>query len=337
MSDYVVEVRNLVKHFIQGQGLIPTIVGKTPQRIKAVDGVNLTFNFREVVGVAGESGCGKTTLGKTILKLVEPNEGKILYKGKDITNLSQKEMRPLREEMQIIFQDPYESLNPKTNVLNTVSEPLTVNGLVNNLGEKEEKVVEALELAGLKPAEEYLPKYPHNLSGGERQRVVIASVLVLEPDFIVADEPTSMLDVSVQANLLKLLKKLKDELGVTLLFITHDLALTPSFVDRLAVMYLGKVIEIGPVNQVIDSPLHPYTKALISVVPSTNLHEERDPIILSGETPDPVNVPSGCRFHPRCPQKEKICKQQEPDIHSVKEDHSTACHKVVPSGGLSHR
>lgn len=325
-DETLIEVKHLKKYFVKDQGIIPMLLGKEKKYVKAVDDVEFEIKQGEALCVAGESGCGKTTLAKTILKLLEPDAGQIIYAGCDIASLNRQKMRRFRREMQIIFQDPYESLNPRASVYNSVAEPLEVNHLASSEREKRAKVTETLELAGLSPPEEYLHKYPHSLSGGGRQRVAIATALVLRPKFIVADEPTSMLDVSVQANLLNLLKQLKEELNFTFLFITHDLAIAYVFSDRLAIMYLGKFVELGPTEEVIAKPLHPYTKALISVVPTTDLNKEKHPLILIGETPDPINVPAGCRFHPRCPERVELCKRKEPRMCQLSDNHYFSCH-----------
>jgi len=323
-NQVLIEVKHLKKYFVKNQGIISMLQGKK-KYIKAVDNVGFKIKRGEILCVAGESGCGKTTLGKTVLKLLEPDEGRIIYKGKDITSLGPKEMKPLRTEIQVIFQDPYESLNPRATIYKSVAEPLVVNHLVKNEREKRSRVIHALELAKLMPVENYLYKYPHNLSGGEKQRVGIAIALVLEPEFIIADEPTSMLDVSVQANLLVLLKNLKKERNLTFLFITHDLAVAYVFSDWLAIMYLGKFVEIGPTEEVISSPIHPYTKALISVVPTIDLSRRKAPVVLPGEIPDAGSIPSGCRFHPRCSQKVGQCTLEEPVMEEFSPGHYAAC------------
>ena len=321
----VLEVRHLKKYFVKSAGILSTLLREQKRYVRAVDDVGFRISKGEVFCVAGESGCGKTTLGKTILKLLQPDDGQIIFQGQDITQLKPDSMRMLRTKMQIIFQDPYESLEPRAKVYDSVAEPLIVNHLVKDEKEKRNKVIQTLELAGLTPVENYLYKYPHNLSGGERQRVGIATALVLDPEFIVADEPTSMLDVSVQANLLNLLQKLRQEKNLTYLFITHDLSIAYTFSDWLAIMYLGKFVEMGPTTEVVMSPLHPYTKALISVVPTINLAKSENPLVLPGETPNPENVPPGCRFHPRCYCRVERCMMEEPVMIEFTRQHYAAC------------
>jgi len=321
----VLEVRNLKKYFVKSAGILSALVGEKKRHVRAVDDVSFSISKGEVFCVAGESGCGKTTLGRTILKLLQSDDGQIIFQGQDITRLKSDSMRKLRTKMQMIFQDPYESLDPRAKIYDSVAEPLVVNHLVEDEKEKRNKVIQALELAGLSPVENYLYKYPHNLSGGERQRVGIATALVLDPEFMVADEPTSMLDVSVQANLLNLLKKLRREKSLTYLFITHDLSVAYALSDRLAIMYLGKIVEMGPAAEVVMSPIHPYTRALISVVPAINLSKNQKPIILPGETPNPENVITGCRFHPRCYCKVERCLTEEPPLMEITPGHYAAC------------
>lgn len=253
----VLEVRHLKKYFVKSAGILSALLGEQKRYVSAVEDVSFSISKGQVFCVAGESGCGKTTLGRTILKLLQSDDGQIIFQGQDITRLKSDSMRMLRTKMQMIFQDPYESLDPRAKIYNSVAEPLIVNHLVKDERERHNKVIQTLELAGLTPVENYLYKYPHNLSGGERQRVGIATALILDPEFMVADEPTSMLDVSVQANLLNLLQKLRQERNLTYLFITHDLSIAYAFSDRLAIMYLGKFVEMGPTAEVVMSPIHP--------------------------------------------------------------------------------
>ena len=321
----VLEVRHLKKYFAKSAGILAGLLREQKRYVRAVEDVSFSISKGEVFCVAGESGCGKTTLGKTILKLLQPDDGQIIFQGQDITRLKPASMRKLRTKIQMIFQDPYESLDPRARIYDSVAEPLIVNHLVKDEREKRNKVIQTLELAGLTPVENYLYKYPHNLSGGERQRVGIATALILDSEFIVADEPTSMLDVSVQANLLNLLQKLRREKNLTYLFITHDLSVAYAFSDWLAIMYLGKFVEMGPTAEVVMSPIHPYTKALLSVVPGLNLVKNEKPIVLPGETPNPENVPPGCRFHPRCYCKVERCEMEEPVMMEFTPRHYAAC------------
>lgn len=322
-SEPLIEVKDLKKYFKKNHGLIDTLLGKVDY-IKAVDQVSIAIKKGETLCLVGESGCGKTTVAKTILGLLEATDGEIIYKGEDLTKCTASRYRELRTKIQMIFQDPYSSLNPRATVFDCVAEPLEVNGLVKNRKKRHEKVVGALEAAGLLPVEKYLYKYPHHLSGGERQRVGVATALVLDPEFIVADEPTSMLDVSVQANLLALLQDLKLKKDLTFLFITHNLSVAYVFGDRLAIMYLGRIVEIGPTEVIRDSPLHPYTKALFSVVP--RLHPGEDgKTILEGDIPDASDIPKGCPFHPRCPEFKEHCNKLVPELMAVGKGRQVAC------------
>ncbi|MEE8568197.1 MAG: ABC transporter ATP-binding protein, partial [Anaerolineales bacterium] len=277
-------------------------------------------------GLVGESGSGKTTTALNALGLVEPTEGEIFFNGQSVSTLVQSgERLRLRQEMQIIFQDPYESLNPRQTVFSTVAEPLEVHKLVTSQEEKIAQVKAALEDAGLKPPDTFFDRYPQELSGGQRQRLVIAGALVLNPELLVADEPVSMLDVSIRAEILNLLLQLRDERGITILYITHDLATAAYFTDRIAVMYLGKILEVGPTQTVLDDPKHPYTQSLLSVIPVPNPRRRRKRMILKGETPNPIDLPSGCRFHPRCPLAVDQCSHTEPQLESVTIQHQVAC------------
>lgn len=303
MTEPLLKVDDLVVHYPAGRKRV----------VHAVDGVSLTVAPGEFVALVGESGCGKTTTAQAIMRMAKVTAGTITYRGRDITTFSQREMRPIRHEMQLIFQDPYESLDPRFRVRDTVIEPLQIHGVTDN---REERIRAALERAGLTPAELYIDRYPHELSGGQRQRVSIAASLVLEPTMLLADEPVSMLDVSVRAGILGLLDELRKS-GLGILMITHDLSTAAHYADRICVMYLGRVVEEGPAHEVIRNPQHPYTKALVSVVPQPDPDRATKPQILQGETPNPVNIPSGCRFHPRCPVAEARCQNEDPQLRPV--------------------
>ena len=311
MSETLLTIEDLVVQYRQGRKRI----------VKAVDGVSLTVAAGEFVALVGESGCGKTTTAQTAMRMVPATSGTIRYRDRDITNATQGEMRPIRREMQIIFQDPYESLDPRFRVKDIVAEPLDIHGLDN----RDERVRGAMERAGLTPADLYLERYPHELSGGQRQRVSIAAALALEPTLLLADEPVSMLDVSVRAGILGLLDELRRS-GLGILMITHDLSTAAHFADRICVMYLGRIVEEGPAHEVIRDPQHPYTKALVSVVPQPDPEQSMQPEILQGETPNPADVPTGCRFHPRCPVATAACVSDDPQLRPAGGDgHRAAC------------
>ncbi|WP_417898104.1 ABC transporter ATP-binding protein [Bacillus haimaensis] len=325
--DSLIKTNDMRVSFDLQSGFIKGILAKEKKRVKAVDGIDLEINKGEILSLVGESGSGKTTTGKAILQLLDNVQGEITYDGTPIHQKDKKQLQAFRQKAQMIFQDPYESLNSKFLIIDIVAEPLEINGQIKNEQHKKEKVIEALEWAGLRPAEQYLFRYPHELSGGQRQRVVIAAALILNPQFIVADEPVSMLDVSVRADILRLMVDLRDKKGISYLFITHDISLAWLISDRIAIMYLGKIVEIGEVDKVISSSLHPYTKALINVMPKPKVSgEKRKRMILKGETPNPSNVPSGCRFHTRCPFAEEKCKVEEPTLVEYSENHFAACH-----------
>jgi len=322
----IISIKDLKVYFDVKSGFIKDFLSKEKKKVKAVDGLSLDIYKGEIVSLVGESGSGKTTVGKAILKLVEKTDGKILFEGKEIDKKNKKDIKKFRQRAQMIFQDPYQSLNPKNLISDIVSEPLEVNGLISSIKDRDKKVVEALEGAGLTPASEYLSRYPHELSGGQRQRVAIAGSMILNPEFIIADEPVSMLDVSVRSGILKLMLDLKEEKGVSYLFITHDLSLAWAISDRVAIMYLGKILELGDANLIIGACSHPYTKALVSVMPLPKVDKDKKRIILKGETPNPSNIPLGCRFHPRCPIAQDICRKEEPSLKEIADNHFVACH-----------
>ena len=326
MEEKVVAIKNLKVYFELKNGFIKDIFSKEKSIVKAVDGISLDIKKGEIVSLVGESGSGKTTTGKAILNLIEKTDGEILFKGQKINSNNKKEIKAFRQKAQIIFQDPYQSLNPRNIVMDIVAEPLEVNGLVKNSVARKEKVINVLELSGLSPGEDFLYRFPHELSGGQRQRVAIAGSIILEPDFIVADEPISMLDASIRIGVLNTLMELRDKKRISYLFITHDLSLAWLISDRIAIMYLGKIMEIGDSDTIINKSMHPYTKALISAIPLLEASRNREKIILQGEIPSPTKIPEGCRFHPRCKFAENRCRTKEPELKAVNKDHFVACH-----------
>ncbi len=321
----ILEVRNLRKWFPLSRGIFASLFSEEIF-VRAVDDISFNLKRGEILVLAGESGCGKTTTGKTVIRLLDPTAGSIIFNGMDITYLSQRQLRPLRTRMQIIFQDPYESLNPKMNVWDAVSEPLRLTKAYSTKDELEERVFRAIETVRLDTVSDIFDRFPHELSGGQRQRVAVARALTLDPDLIVADEPVSMLDVSIRAELLNLLLEQRKEANIAYLFITHDLATAAYVADRIAIMYLGKIIEIGETLSVVRNPQHPYTAALLDSVPSSNPLIQKKRKVLRGEPPSPINPPSGCRFHPRCPIAKDICAKAEPKFIKITENHEVACH-----------
>jgi oligopeptide/dipeptide ABC transporter ATP-binding protein len=325
-QEYFLEIRGLKKYFDAGR---PSLFSHETRFVHAVDDVSFNLRRSEVIALVGESGCGKSTLSLLLMGLEDPTEGSILFEGRDITHLNDHERKDLRRKIQMIFQDPYESLNPTQSIEQIINEPLLVHGIEKDKKERDERVKKAMEDAGLKPAEVYLSRFPHELSGGQRQRVVIAAALVLEPEILLADEPVSMLDVSIRAEIINLLAELRITRQIAVIFITHDLGSVGFFADRVAVMYLGRIVEIGTMLEVLEKPQHPYTKALISVIPVPNPRLRHERIILQGETPNPIDVPTGCRFHPRCPVAMALCKDSDPPSVALTKTHSAACLLLV--------
>jgi len=321
-KENILEVKGLKKYFQAGR---PGWFSKQDSFVHAVDGVDLQLKRGEVIALVGESGCGKSTLALTLMLLEEATEGTIIFEAQDITHVDAQAKKSLRQRIQMVFQDPYESLNPTQTIEEIISEPLVVHGITTNREERRERVHKALEDSGLKPAESYMHRYPHQLSGGQRQRVVIAGALVLEPHLLVADEPVSMLDVSIRAEIINLLADLRAKRNISVIFITHDLGTVGYFADRVAVMYLGRIVEIGTMQEVLKDPQHPYSKALLSVIPVPNPRLRKERIILQGETPNPIDLPSGCRFHPRCPVAFDACMVSDPELLKLSETHKAAC------------
>lgn len=321
MIEPLIEVKDLKKHFPVKGGILQKVTGF----VRAVDGVDLEIDRGEIFGLVGESGCGKTTLGRACLRLIEPTSGEVRFEDVDILNLNLKDMQKMRLNVQMVFQDPFSSLDPRKMIKDTVGEGLVIHGLAKG-SELKERVLQNLERVGLK--KEHLYRYPHEFSGGQRQRIGIARSLILNPKFIVLDEPTSALDVSVQAKILNLLLKLQKELDLTYMFISHNLSVIEYMSDRIAVMYVGKIVETGTKVELFENPLHPYTRALFSAIPIPDPDIKHEKIILKGDVPSPLNPPSGCRFHPRCPYAEELCERKEPLSIEINSGRKVACHLI---------
>ena len=320
MADKLLEVKNLKKYFPVKAGIIK----RTVAHVKAVDDISFYVNEGETLGLVGESGCGKSTTGRTILRLLEATSGEVLFEGRDVMSLNKSQLREIRRDMQIIFQDPYASLNPRMTVANIVGEPLDIHKLAKNKKDRNNKVKEILENVGL--GAEYMNRYPHEFSGGQRQRIGVARALAVDPKLIIADEPVSALDVSVQAQVVNLMQDLQKEFGLTYLFIAHDLSVVKHISDRVAVMYLGKIVELADKKELFKNPIHPYTQSLLSAIPEADPKKKKDRIILKGDVPSPVDPPSGCRFHPRCPKVFEKCPVIEPEFKNYGNGHFAACH-----------
>jgi len=321
-DEIAVRVRNLKKWFPVRTGILEDLISRKKRYVKAVDGISFDIKKRQIYGLAGESGCGKTTTGRVILRLLEPTSGKVQLGDLDVFSLTKRELKFYRRRAQIIFQDPYQSLNPKMNIFDFISEPLKVH----NLGNEEEQVIDVLNKVELVPPEEFFYRFPHELSGGQRQRVAIARAIIMNPEFIVADEPVSMLDVSIRSSILKLMFKLRDEMDISYLYITHDLATTRQVCDKIAIMYLGKFVEEAKTEELLSNPLHPYSQALISAVPIPDPTARKSKITITGEIPNPIDLPPGCSFSSRCPYAKEICRKEEPNLVEVGNNHRVACH-----------
>lgn len=315
----LIRIDSLEKHYPASRDFF----GRPTQYVKAVDGIKLDIRQGETLGLVGESGCGKSTLGKSILRLIEPSGGRIYYKDKNIISYKKSDMRMMRQKMQMVFQDPYSSLNPRMTVYETISSPLEAFG-IGDRGSREKKVMELIEYVGL--SRQQMHRYPHEFSGGQRQRMTIARALILDPEFIVCDEPVSALDVSIRSQVLNLMQDIQKERQLTYLFISHDLSVVKHLSDRVAVMYLGKIVELADKEELFRAAGHPYTKALMSAIPIPDTEVKRERVILTGDVPSPLNPPRGCRFHTRCPYATKRCETEEPELRIIRPGHQAACH-----------
>jgi oligopeptide/dipeptide ABC transporter ATP-binding protein len=333
VSDPVLLLEGVSRHFPRHRSLVDVLARRPQSVVRAVDGIDLEVRAGEVVAIVGESGCGKTTAAHLMMGILPPTAGRVVVAASDLSMLDGRGLRRARRHLQMVFQDPYESLNPRMTVGTIVAEPMRVHHVTAGRADEEARVVRALERAGLRPPERFAPLRPHELSGGQRQRVVIAAALALEPDVLIADEPVSMLDVSIRADILNLLASLARDQNIALVMITHDMSTVAAYADRIAVMYLGRIVETGPTRRVLARPRHPYTEALVSVVPVPHPDRSRPRIILSGEIPDPTRIPAGCRFAPRCPKVFDACRDIDPQLTPVGEGHQTACLLVYPERG----
>jgi oligopeptide/dipeptide ABC transporter ATP-binding protein len=336
MSQFVLAVDDLVKHFAATRSAFGTPL----TTVKAVDGVSFTLRPGETLALVGESGCGKSTVGRLVMRLIDPTAGRIVLGGEDVTSLSERDFRSFRRRVQLIFQDPFASLNPRMTIGQILSEPLMLHDIVP-ASERKRRVADLLEMVGLQPF--YAGRYPHEFSGGQRQRIVIARALAVEPKIVICDEPVSALDVSIRAQILNLLKELQARLGLAYIFISHDLSVVKHIADRIAVMYLGRIIETGPADEIFADPRHPYTRALLSAIPVASPNARRERRILEGDVPSPINPPAGCHLHPRCPYAGELSRTQRPPLDDDGHGHATACHfwptipndpDILPSEGV---
>ncbi|PIE98894.1 MAG: oligopeptide ABC transporter ATP-binding protein [Treponema sp.] len=329
-SKNVLELVNIKKYFAPHKNLVQSLSGKKVNPVKAVDGVSISIKKGEIFGLIGESGSGKTTIGKLAMKLLKPTSGKIVFNGEDVTETDKERTAEYRRQVQMIFQDPYASMNPHFKIRDVLKEPLDIHKIKGTREEHRQMIIDALKEVKVTPPEEFIKRYPHMLSGGQKQRVATARTLILRPEIIVADEPVSMIDLSTRAEILHMMREVQERMGLTYLYITHDLSTARYFTDRIAVMYLGRIMEIGNANDVIDNPMHPYTRALIEAVPEPKdgMLEIIKELPISGEIPSPANIPSGCRFHTRCPYANDECRnEEEPKLEEVTEGHFHACRR----------